>query len=84
MCAWHLLDPAARAALRDALEQSTTSSGCAAPRGPSPQAIGLVWYYRESNPVMGDLGRSTMDRLLTDAEIVGLARMPRDPMASAG
>ncbi|WFR84638.1 hypothetical protein [Arthrobacter sp. Y-9] len=28
------------------------------------QAMGLVWYYRESNPDMSELGRSTLDRLL--------------------
>jgi len=39
--------------------------------------MGLVWYYRESNPVMADLGRSTMNRLLADAEIVGLADAAR-------
>jgi aminoglycoside phosphotransferase (APT) family kinase protein len=28
------------------------------------QALGLVWYYAESNPVMSRLGRRTLDRIL--------------------
>jgi hypothetical protein len=28
------------------------------------QAMGLVWYYVQSNPVMSELGRSTLGRLL--------------------
>ena len=38
------------------------------------QAMGLGWYYRESNPVMSALGLSTVGRILEDAEIAGLAR----------
>ena len=30
------------------------------------QAIGLVWYYVDSNPVVAELGRSTCQRLLED------------------
>ena len=29
------------------------------------QAMGLVWYYKDTNPVMSRLGRTTLDRLLT-------------------
>jgi aminoglycoside phosphotransferase (APT) family kinase protein len=72
VCAWHLLDPGPRAFLRASLriDDLEWQRGAA---WAFVQAIGLVWYYRESNPTMRDLGRSTMDRLLTDAEIVVLA-----------
>jgi aminoglycoside phosphotransferase (APT) family kinase protein len=33
------------------------------------QAIGLVWYYRESNPQISALGRSTLNRLLEDSSL---------------
>ena len=33
------------------------------------QAAGLIWYYELTNPVMHDLGVSTMSRLLADTEI---------------
>ncbi len=76
VCAWHLLDTSRRAVLRDALDVDELQWR----RGAAwafAQAMGLVWYYRASNPVMRDLGRSTMTRLLTDSEIVGLAAGPR-------
>jgi aminoglycoside phosphotransferase (APT) family kinase protein len=63
VAAWHLLDDAPRAELRRLL-------GCGDvewARGRAwafQQAMGLVWYYVESNPVMAELGRSTLDRLL--------------------
>ncbi len=68
VCAWHLLDAGPRRTLREALriEDLDWLRGAA---WAFVQAIGLVWYYRESNPVARDLGRSTMDRLLADAEI---------------
>jgi hypothetical protein len=31
--------------------------------------MGLVWYYRTSNPRMAALGRSTLGRLLDDSEV---------------
>ena len=63
VAAWHLLDDAPRAELRRVL-------GCGEiewARGRAwafQQAMGLVWYYVESNPVMAELGRSTLDRLV--------------------
>ena len=30
------------------------------------QAMGLVWYYVETNPVMSRMGRRTLDRLLRE------------------
>jgi aminoglycoside phosphotransferase (APT) family kinase protein len=62
VAAWHLLDDAPRAELRRLL-------GCGDvewERGRAwafAQAMGLVWYYVESNPVMSELGRSTLARL---------------------
>ncbi len=61
--AWHLLDDRQRLVFREAL-------GCGDlqwQRGMAwafEQAMGLVWYYAESNPVMSSWGRRTLDRLL--------------------
>lgn len=68
VAAWHLLD-------REALE--TVRSGLGSGdvewrRGAAwafQQAMGLVWYYRHSNPAMSALGRSTLRRILEDPEI---------------
>jgi aminoglycoside phosphotransferase (APT) family kinase protein len=63
VAAWHLLDAAPREVLRERL-------GCGDVqwrRGMAwafQQAMGLVWYYAESNPAMSALGRRTLDRLL--------------------
>jgi aminoglycoside phosphotransferase (APT) family kinase protein len=63
--AWHLLDARTRPLLRDDL-------GCDDlewERGKAwafAQAMGLVWYYADSNPSMSRLGRRTLDRLLGD------------------
>jgi aminoglycoside phosphotransferase (APT) family kinase protein len=66
VAAWHLLDPGPRQALRGAL-------GCAElewARGVAwafEQAMGLVWYYADSNPAMSRMGRRTLQRI-TDEE----------------
>jgi aminoglycoside phosphotransferase (APT) family kinase protein len=63
--AWHLLEPGPRQALRDAL-------GCDDlqwRRGQAwafEQAMGLAWYYAESNPVMSRTGRRTLARITAD------------------
>jgi len=60
--AWHLLDRDQRTVLRRALE----CSGLEWARGRAwalQQAMGLVWYYAESNPTMSRWGRRTLDRL---------------------
>lgn len=65
ICAWNTLDPPARAAFRDVVDPSELEWL----RGRAwalEQALGLVWYYVESNPVMAELGRRTLDRLLED------------------
>lgn len=65
VAAWHLLDTSRRAEVRRALGCGDLEWG----RGAAwafQQAIGLVWYYRTSNPTMSELGRSSLERLLED------------------
>jgi aminoglycoside phosphotransferase (APT) family kinase protein len=63
--AWHLLDAGPRQALREVL-------GCGDlewERGKAwafEQAMGAVWYYRDSNPPMSQMGRRTLDRIVAD------------------
>ncbi|MER7788799.1 aminoglycoside phosphotransferase family protein [Streptomyces sp. NPDC097640] len=67
--AWHLLEAGPRQALRDHL-------GCDDlewERGKAwtfIQAMGLVWYYVESNPAMSRLGRRSLERILADTSAV--------------
>lgn len=68
VAAWHHLDRPARAVLRAGL-------GCPSTewlRGAAwafVQAMGLVWYYRITNPAMSALGRSTLKRILADPDV---------------
>jgi aminoglycoside phosphotransferase (APT) family kinase protein len=61
--AWNLLEAGPREVLRDAL-------GCGdldwerSKAWAFQQAMGLVWYYADTNPVMSRLGRTTLDRIL--------------------
>ncbi|MEU4328612.1 aminoglycoside phosphotransferase family protein [Nonomuraea dietziae] len=63
--AWHLLEAGPRQVLREEL-------GCDDlewERGKAwafEQAMGVVWYYVESNPGMSRMGRRTLDRILAD------------------
>ncbi|MEV7620261.1 phosphotransferase [Microbacterium sp. NPDC089321] len=69
VCAWHLLDAGPRRALRAVVDASDDEWR----RGAAwalQQAMGLVWYYPESNPAMAKLGRSTVRRVLEDQDIV--------------
>ncbi|MGQ3077819.1 MAG: phosphotransferase [Allorhizobium sp.] len=62
---WHLMNRDARTVFREALEVDDVEWQ----RGAAwafQQAIGLVWYYKDTNPVMADLGRSTLSRLVED------------------
>lgn len=64
VCGWHLLDHPARTVFRGALQPSPVEWA----RGAAwafAQAIGLVWYYRTTNPAMAALGETTLHRLLT-------------------
>ncbi|MBN7300490.1 aminoglycoside phosphotransferase family protein [Mycobacteroides abscessus subsp. bolletii] len=63
---WHLLDAAARKVFRESLQPDELQWQ----RGRAwafQQAMGLVWYYLESNPAMSRVGRRTLDRLLADS-----------------
>lgn len=61
--AWHLLEDEPRDELRAALgcppEQWRRGAAWA-----FVQAIGLVWYYEQSNPQLAHIGRTTLQRLL--------------------
>jgi aminoglycoside phosphotransferase (APT) family kinase protein len=61
--AWHLLDAGPRQALREELGSGDLEWA----RGRAwafEQALGLVWYYAESNPGMSRIGRRTLARLI--------------------
>jgi aminoglycoside phosphotransferase (APT) family kinase protein len=64
--AWHLLAAGPRRALRDDLRCDDLDWE----RGKAwafEQALGLVWYYVDSNPAMSRLGRRTLERITSDA-----------------
>ncbi|MEV1205520.1 aminoglycoside phosphotransferase family protein [Microbispora rosea] len=63
--AWHLLEAGPRQVLRldlgcDDLEWERGKAWAFA------QAMGVVWYYLETNPVMSRMGRRTLERILAD------------------
>jgi aminoglycoside phosphotransferase (APT) family kinase protein len=60
---WHLLDDGRRQVFRAALGCSDVqwSRGAA---WAFEQAMGLVWYYVDSNPTMSRWGRRTLDRIV--------------------
>jgi aminoglycoside phosphotransferase (APT) family kinase protein len=63
VAAWHLLEPGPRQVLRAGLG----STDLEWERGRAwafVQAMGLVWYYVDSNPPMSRMGRRTLERLL--------------------
>lgn len=65
ICAWNVLDVGPRSALRELL----CSDDVEWARGRAwafAQAMGLPWYYAESNPTMAHMGRVTLDRILND------------------
>ncbi|MHA7284149.1 phosphotransferase [Arthrobacter sp. TMS2-4] len=64
---WHLLDRRRRQLLRDdlAIDDREWWRGAA---WAFQQAMGLVWYYRETNPAMSDLGRITLARITGDPD----------------
>ena len=66
--AWHLFDRPRR----DLLRARVGSGSVEWQRGAAwafQQAMGLVWYYRTSNPPMSSLGAMTISRLVEDPEI---------------
>jgi len=63
VAAWHLLEDGPRQALRGDLSCGDLEWE----RGRAwafEQAMGLVWYYADSNPAMSRLGRRTLGRIL--------------------
>jgi aminoglycoside phosphotransferase (APT) family kinase protein len=63
--AWHLLEAGPRRALRRALG----SDDLEWERGKAwafEQAMGLVWYYRRTNPVVSREGERTLARIMAD------------------
>lgn len=63
--AWHLLEAGPRQILRDRLG----SDDLEWERGKAwafVQAMGLVWYYVKSNPVMSRTGQRSLERILAD------------------
>ncbi|TDN90747.1 aminoglycoside phosphotransferase (APT) family kinase protein [Microbacterium sp. BK668] len=66
--AWHLFDAPARAVLRDLVgsDELEWRRGAA---WAFEQAMGVVWYYRDTNPAMSALGRTTLARILDAADL---------------
>ncbi|PYB77697.1 aminoglycoside phosphotransferase family protein [Rhizobium wuzhouense] len=64
---WHLLNHETRTTFRETLgvDDLEWQRGAA---WAFQQAMGLVWYYKDTNPVMAELGRSTLSRL-AEAEL---------------
>ncbi|MGW5853634.1 MULTISPECIES: hypothetical protein [Micrococcus] len=63
VCAWHLFDEPVRTVLRTALK-ADEELWARVEAWAFQQAVGLVWFYNESNPHMADLGRTTLSRIL--------------------
>jgi aminoglycoside phosphotransferase (APT) family kinase protein len=62
---WHLLAPGPRQALRGDLGVGDLEWERGKAWAFQP-ALGLVWYYAESNPAMSRMGRRTLDRIRAD------------------
>ncbi len=65
VAAWHLLQDGPRQALRGDLQGDDLEWE----RGKAwafEQAMGLVWYYADSNPAMSRAGRRTLERIQAD------------------
>jgi aminoglycoside phosphotransferase (APT) family kinase protein len=65
VAAWHLLEAGPRQVLRDDLDCDDLEWQ----RGKAwafEQAMGVVWYYVESNPAMSLMGQRTLRRILAD------------------
>jgi aminoglycoside phosphotransferase (APT) family kinase protein len=65
--AWNLLEAGPRQVLRTAL-QCTPLDWERGKAWAFQQAMGLVWYYADSNRVMSQLGRTTLDRIMAAAQ----------------
>lgn len=69
VCAWHLLSAGPRRTLREIIG-ATDDEWRRGAAWALQQAMGLVWYYETSNPAMAELGRSTVERVLADPDVV--------------
>jgi aminoglycoside phosphotransferase (APT) family kinase protein len=67
--AWNLFEAEPRQVLRRAL-RCTDLEWERSKAWAFQQAMGLVWYYQDSNPVMSRLGRTTLDRIMAATEIL--------------
>jgi aminoglycoside phosphotransferase (APT) family kinase protein len=67
--AWNLLEAGPRQVLRTALK-CTSLEWERSKAWAFQQAMGLVWYYADSNPVMSRLGRTTLDRIMAASEVL--------------
>jgi aminoglycoside phosphotransferase (APT) family kinase protein len=74
--AWNLLQAGPREVLRTAL-RCTSLEWERSKAWAFQQAMGLVWYYAHSNPVMSRLGRTTLDRIMSASEALPRPRRPR-------
>ena len=66
--AWNLLEAGPRQVLRTAL-RCTDLEWERSKAWAFQQAMGLVWYYADSNPVMSRLGRTTLDRIMGNYDL---------------
>jgi aminoglycoside phosphotransferase (APT) family kinase protein len=74
--AWHVLEEGPRRVFRERLgcDDRQWARGMA---WAFAQAMGLVWYYAESNPAMAAIGRRTLNRLVAaDAMSDAVRRSP--------
>jgi aminoglycoside phosphotransferase (APT) family kinase protein len=62
--AWNLLESGPRQVLRAEL-RCTDLEWQRGQAWAFQQAMGLVWYYADSNPVMSRLGRTTLNRIMS-------------------
>jgi len=67
--AWNLLEDRPRQVLRTAL-RCTSLEWERSKAWAFQQAMGLVWYYADSNPVMSRLGRTTLGRIMSASEVL--------------
>jgi aminoglycoside phosphotransferase (APT) family kinase protein len=65
--AWNLLEAEPRLVFRTAL-RCTSLEWERSKSWAFQQAMGLVWYYADSNPVMSRLGLITLDRIMSEPE----------------
>ena len=78
--AWHMLDDERRSVLRSELACGDLEWR----RGAAwafQQAMGLVWYYRETNPGMSTLGQTTLARILKDPVLSALPPLAQAPVS---